>query len=218
MKKTIIAAALLLALAPAHAQDITSIIGEGITKVIRAVDLQVQRFQTQTIGLQEAQKTLENVMAATELDDIRDWVQRQKDLYGEYFAELQQVKTVITGYHKIKDAIQRQETILQLYQQGLARFRQDGHFTAIELAHIESVFTTLLNESEQNLDQLLKATTALTFQMTDQQRLATVDRAADGIDRNYRDIQTFTQQNQLLSLQRAQDENDYQTLLKLYGL
>jgi len=209
---------LAVTVARAHAQDIPSVIAGGISTVIRAVDLQIQRLQTKTMGLQEAQKVLENIMAATELDEIRDWVQQQKDLYGEYFAELAAVKAVIADYHRLKEAVARQEAILKLYQQGLGRFRQDVHFSGAELAHIEAVFAGLLSQSEQNLERLVRATAVGAFQMTDVERLTLIDGAADGIDANYRDLQNFSQQTQLLSLQRAQDENDYFTLLKLYGL
>src|SRR5450631_3079284 len=65
-----VAAATLLALG-ACAQDPITIIKEGVTKVIKAVDLQVQRIQTATIGLQEVQKEVENTMSALRLDEIR---------------------------------------------------------------------------------------------------------------------------------------------------
>jgi len=39
--------------------QIVEIIKAAITKVVRAVDLQVQRLQTQTIWLQDAQKIIE---------------------------------------------------------------------------------------------------------------------------------------------------------------
>ncbi|HLZ86858.1 MAG TPA: hypothetical protein VKQ52_06460 [Puia sp.] len=209
---------LLLAGQQTFAQDIGSIISAGIKTVIRAVDLSIQRVQTQTIVLQEAQKVVENAMSALELDDIRDWVERQKDLYGEYFQELGEVKSAISAYHRVKEAIQRQEALVAAYQQGLGRFRRDGHFSAAELTQMETVFAGILAESEKNLEQLGKAVGMLVFQMTDQERLAMVDAAADGIDRNYRDLSEFTQQSELLSLQRARDANDYSLLLKLYGL
>lgn len=218
MKRLIIAITLTLLAATSQAQDIPSIIKEGIKTVIRAIDLVIQRTQTKTIVLQEAQKTLENAMSSTLLDDIRDWVEQQKDLYGEYFQELADVKQVISDYHRVKEAIQQQEALVTAWQQSLRRFRADSHFSTAELAHIESVYAGILAESEQNLEQLLKATGILTFQMTDQQRLATIDQASDGIDRNFVDLQSFTRQNQLLSLQRARDENDYFIILKLYGL
>lgn len=214
----LLAVILAVAATTATAQDIPNIISTGISKVIRAADLVIQRTQTSTIIAQEAQQALENLMSATLLDDIGDWVEQQKNLYGEYFAELQQVKQVITDYHRIKEAVQRQEAILKTYQQVMTQFRRDTHFSAAELTQMERTYTVILTQSENNLGQLLKAVGIGNFQMTDQQRLATIDAAADDMDRNYRDLQSFTQQNQLLSLQRARDESDYQTLLKLYGL
>jgi hypothetical protein len=208
----------LLAGSRASAQDIGSVISQGISRVIRAVDLQIQRIQTKTIGLQEAQKVVENVMSELELDDIRDWVERQRDLYAEYFQELWQVKAVISGYPVLREAIRRQEAIVSAYRQGLGRFRQDGHFSAAELAQIEGVFNGLLADSEKNLDQLSRSTEAFTLQMTDEERLAAINTASAGLDQDYRELQLFTQRTQLLSLQRAKDENDYSFLLKLYGL
>ena len=46
--------------------------------MIIAVDLQVQRIQNKTIWLQNAQKTLENEMSKLKLDEITDWVQKNK--------------------------------------------------------------------------------------------------------------------------------------------
>src|ERR1700733_12667965 len=74
---------------------ILDIIKQGVTKVIKAVDLKLQRLQTETIWLQNAQKVLENAMSKLHLDDIADWVQKQKDLYQGYFDELWEVKEVI---------------------------------------------------------------------------------------------------------------------------
>src|SRR6476646_6342497 len=78
--------------------QVMQIIREGITKVIKAVDLQIQRFQTETIWLQNAQKTIENTMSKLKLDEITDWVGQQKELYAEYFDELWRVKATITYY------------------------------------------------------------------------------------------------------------------------
>src|SRR4051812_3810406 len=71
---------------------IIDIIKEGVKKVIMAVDLEVQRLQNKTIWLQNAQREMENVLSQTKLTEISDWVQKQKDLYGDYFNELWQVK------------------------------------------------------------------------------------------------------------------------------
>jgi hypothetical protein len=216
MKKlTIVALSMLLGVG-AGAQDITSIITEAVSKVVRAVDLQVQRIQTRTILLQEAQKELENTMSALRLGEIQDWTEQLKDLYANYFQELWQVKDVLSTYHKVARAIQRQEQILAGCRMATQLF--EGHFSPTELQQIAGVYTGILTESAQNLDRLTKAIQPYAFQMTDQERLTMIDAAADGIDRNYSDMQRYTNQNELIALQRASDENDYLTLKKMYGL
>ena len=200
------------------AQDIISIVTEGITKVIRAVDLEIQRMQTKTIILQEAQKEVENAMSGLRLGEIQDWTEQLKDLYAGYFQELWQVKDVLSGYHRVKEAIQRQEQILAGCQRGMSLFRQNAHFSIGELDQISSVYGGILAESVKNLEALTKAIQAFTFQMSDRDRMAMIDEAAGNIDRSYRDMQSYTNQTELISLQRASDENDYITLKKLYGL
>ncbi len=75
------------------AQDpITAVIKAGIKKAIVAVDLKIQRLQTKTIWLQDVQKEIENTMSKLKLDEITGWVQKQKDLYENYFEELMESK------------------------------------------------------------------------------------------------------------------------------
>jgi hypothetical protein len=218
MKPTIVSLMLLTFGTKATAQDIIGIVTEGITKVIRAIDLEVQRIQTQTIVLQDAQKEAENALSQLRLGEIRDWVQQQKDLYAEYFQELAQVKNVIADYDQVAGMITRQEQILAAYQRGMANFRKDPHFTATELSQIQALFTAILNESEQNLSRLTTLIQSFTLQTTDQERMSLLDATATNMDRNYRDIMTYTNQNELISLQRASDQNDYLTIKNLYGL
>src|SRR6266702_2309123 len=100
------AASLLL---PTSVQAQLEIIDEAIKAAIMAVDLGIQKIQTETIVLQEAQKELENTMQQTQLTAITDWVQRQRDLYANYYAELWQVKTVIATYSKVAALVEKQE-------------------------------------------------------------------------------------------------------------
>lgn len=217
MKKILVIVGLVSCL-QAGAQDIASIIKEAVTKVIRAVDLEIQRIQTETIVLQEAQKEVENAMSALRLDQIKGWVEEQKDLYAEYFQELEQVKTVISDYHKVSGVVRQEENILSTYRRALALLGQDPHFSPSELNEMSTVFGALLSESEKNLEIVVNVTGGLIFQMTDEQRMAAIDGASTGMDKDYRDMQVYMEQNELISLQRARDESDYATLKKLYGL
>src|SRR4051812_29310985 len=111
MKKISFLLLIVLACLNVQAQDpVTAVIKEGIKKVIKAVDLQIQRLQNETIRLQNAQKLIENTISEMHLKDISDWTQRQKNLYEDYFDELQKIKTTISSYHKVRSIIDKQSS------------------------------------------------------------------------------------------------------------
>src|ERR1700750_1453145 len=95
---------------------ISQVLQETVGRVIRAIDLQVQRMQNKTIWLQNAQKALENQLSKLKLTEISDWSQKQKELYGKYYDELWQVKSVIAYYGRIKDMTEKQAGLMKQYQ------------------------------------------------------------------------------------------------------
>ena len=104
------------------------------------------------------------------------------------------------------------------YQQSWTTVRQDPHFSATEISHIANVYTGILNESLRNIGQLTLAIKAFATQMDDAGRLRLIDETGSRIDRNYNDLRRYTQENTLLSLQRAKDQADLKTIRTLYGL
>jgi hypothetical protein len=220
MKKLIIIAYLLIgSVNVSNAQFvIADIIKLVVTKVINAIDLAVQQVQNKTIVLQNAQKVLENAMSELQLNDITDWVEKQRKLYADYYQELWEVKQVISDYDKVKSIVQLQSRIVSEYNQAYSLFRQDKHFTAAELDHMAQVYAGILNSSLQNLNQALLVVNSLVTQMDDAARLKIIDQASAGMQRNYNDLQKFNQQNVQLSMQRAQEEGDIETMKRLYGL
>lgn len=194
------------------------IITTAVKKVIMAIDLQVQRLQNKTIWLQNAQKEMENVLSQTKLTEISDWVQKQKDLYGDYFNELWQVKDAIGYYHRIKDIMAKQVRIVSEYQSAFNLFKEDDHFSPDEIDYMEKVYSGIITESLKNLDQLFLVINSFTTQMADEKRLGIINAAGDAMDENYNDLKAFNNQNMMLSLQRSKNLNDVNTVKQLYGL
>ncbi len=197
---------------------IAEIIKAGITKIIKAVDLKIQRLQNKTIWLQNAQKTLENKMSKLKLTEISDWVTKQKELYANYFDELKKVKTAITYYHRVKDLIEDQAAMVREYKAAWATFRQDKNFTADELSFMSGVYDGMLNESVKNLDQLLLVINSFATQMTDAKRIEIINTAADKIEETFLDLKSFNNQNKAMSLQRSYERGEIEYSRKLYGL
>ena len=203
----------------AKAQDpITLIIKEGITKVIKAVDLKIQRLQTKTIWLQNAQKVIENTMSKLKLDEITNWVEKQRVLYKDYFEELQKVKLVLTYYHKVKEITELQLALVKEYKRSFDGIRQDAHFTPDEVNYMGEVYSGIIDESLKNIDGLYLVINSFATQITDEKRMEIIDGVKGSIQKSYDDLRTFSTQNIQLSLARAKDQNEILMIKNLYGL
>lgn len=210
---------LLLSPAATSAQDpITLLIQQGITKVIKAVDLKIQRLQTKTIWLQNAQKVIENAMSRLRLDEITTWVEKHRLLYQDYFQELQQVKGVLTWYSKVKQVTALQLAIARAYERSYNGIRQDSHFSSEEVKYMASVYAGIIEESLKNLDGLYLAINSFATQMTDEKRMEIIDNVQKAMQKNYDDLRSFSGQNLQLSMSRAKDQSEILSIRQLYGL
>lgn len=203
----------------ARAQDpITEIIKAAIKKAIKAMDLKVQRLQNKTIWLQNDQKTLENKMSKLKLDEIKDWAEKQRKLYADYFDELWKVKAALANYKRVKDIIERQTLMVKEYKYAWALFKQDKNFTSEELDYMYNIYTGMFDESLKNIDQLFLVLNAYTTQMSDAKRLEIINTASDNIEQQLTDLRRFNTQNRMLSLQRATELGEIEYVRRLYGL
>lgn len=204
---------------PMHAQvPVADIIKAAVKKVIKAVDLQIQRLQNKTIWLQNAQKVLENKMSKLKLTQISDWANKQKELYAGYFDELWKIKNDISSYHLVKEIIAKQIVLAQEYSKAFNLSKRDKNFTPAEIDFMEQVYTGILNQSLENIDQLQLVIKAYTTHMSDAKRLVIIHAAEDHIDQNLADLRQFNQRNIITSLQRSKERNNIDAVRHLYGI
>jgi hypothetical protein len=204
---------------PVSAQlAIAEVIKAGVKKVIKAIDLKVQRLQNQTIWLQNAQKVLENTLSKLKLTEIADWTTRQKELYSKYFDELARIKLAIAYYQRIKDITQRQVDIVNEYRQVKSLFAKDKHFSATELGYMVDVYRGILDASLKNIDQLLLVVNSFKVQMDDAKRLEIIEEVAVKIEQNYQDLKQFNTSQIRLSLGRSKEAGELNSIKKLYGI
>lgn len=216
---TILATMFLVVAPPQQSHAIIwTVVKAAAKKVIKAIDLQIQRMQNKTIWLQNAQKTLENTLTKLKLDEISDWTEKQEQQYRKYYDELAQVKSVITCYQCIRDITKKQLRLVDEYKRAWSLIGQDDHFTADEIMYMEKVYRGILDESLNNIDQIGFILKSFATKISDAKRLELINNAADRVDTNYTDLIRFNQQNLILSLQRSKSKNDVRALKKLYGL
>jgi len=189
-----------------------------LREIIVAADVAVQKAQNATIGLQNAQKAIENQLSQLKLSEIGDWEEKIKELYNDYFQELWKVKTTISDLRSITGIIAQQGQLVTEYKQAYAMVRQDKNFTPEELAYIYKVYTGIVSESVKSLDEIVTLLTSFSLQMTDAARLKIIQQAAADIQKQTSDLRNFNNQAIQISLQRAKTATDINALRILYGL
>ncbi len=139
-----------------------------IAKVIKAIDLKVQKLQNETIWLQQAQSLAENELSKLKLSEIRGWQQQLNDLYAGYFAELKLVKSSVTGLSQVRRILEMQKQVLVEY----GRMAKD--------ARVKGEYDALLNTSTDVL-QTLYAVMGSQYSMKDAERICMITTLKDAM-------------------------------------
>lgn len=200
------------------ADPILQLIKEAVIKVIKEIDLQIQRLQNKTIWLQNAQKTIENKLSELKLNEIRDWVEKQRKQYEDYFEELWKVKTAILYLKTVKDIVDRQINLVKEYKQAWNVFQQDKHFSKEELEHMFAVYSGILEQSIQHIDQLTMVITSFETQISDGKRLEMIRALSTAVDEQYTDLKNFNYQNRIIAIQRGMEKGEVDHVRRLYAL
>lgn len=222
MKKKIVMLMILIGFTLAPTQKAHAIwwwvVKAAIKKAILAADLAIQRQQNKVIWLQNAQKTLENAMSKLKLNEISSWTEKQRSLYKNYFEELNKVKTLITYYQRIKEITNKQIHLVDEYKRAWSLLRQDKNFSIDEIKHMGNVYSGILEETADNIDQMTLVLSSFTTSMSDSKRLDIINAAADRVDKNYADLQDFNNENFMLSLTKTRSQGEADFIKKMYGI
>lgn len=203
----------------ALSQDpITEIIKAAVIKVIKAVDLRIQRLQNETIWLQNIQRVAENTMSEAKLKEITGWVEKQRSLYRDYYDELWKVKSAISYYYKVKEITEKQIMLVKEYKRAWELFKRDSNFSSAEIKYMGQVYSGILSESVKSLDQIFIVVSSFETQIGDAKRLEIINTAHDQIATIYNDLKLFNQQNVVVSLQRSKSKNAVHVVRELYGI
>jgi hypothetical protein len=137
------------------------------------------------------------------------------NLHSTFLNGLLMVSPAVAKYGRVADIILEQGYIVTEYTHYYNQFKQ-GHFNSDELAYMANVYTTLLQQSLQNLSQLADILMAGKLRMSDDERLHAIDGIYADTDDKLSFLRHFDQQAAVLNLQRQQELNTISTLQKLY--
>lgn len=138
------------------------------------------------------------------------------NLHSTFLNGLLMVSPAVARYGHVADIILEQGYIVTEYQRYYSQFRQSGHFNGNELAYMANVYTTLLQQSLQNLSQLADILAGGKLRMSDADRIRAIDGIYADTDDKLTFLRHFDRETAVLNIQRQRDLNDISTLQKLY--
>ena len=149
---------------------------------------------------------------------IKDLSKGSFDLHKDFLDGLMTVSPGVKKYKGVKDIIDDQQAIVKEYKAAYNRYRKDGNFNSDELAYIGKVYDNLIKLSLADLDELTMVMTDNKLRMSDDERLAAIDRIHANMGEKLQFLRHFNNSTTVMSVQRAKERNDAATMKKLYGL
>jgi hypothetical protein len=183
---------------------------------------------------QEAQQLLLNVEKLSQLKNILSDMKRgyqvvskgyntvkniaegNFSLHEVFIDGLMLVSPEVRKYRKIADIVSMQADLVSEYKGAFKRFGSDGNFSVSELDYLGKVYGQLLDQSLDNLDQLVMVITAGKLRMSDEERLRVIDRVFAELEDKLVFLRSFNRETGLLNLQRAREKAELSGMKGFY--
>ena len=149
---------------------------------------------------------------------IKNLSQGNFNLHKTFLDALMEVTPAVKKYKRIADVINDQLLIVKEYKKAFGRFKQDNNFNSEEIDYLGKVYFNLSKQSLNNIDELTTIITANKLRMSDDERLAAIDRIYNDMQDKLMFLRHFNNNTTILAVQRAREKNDAVTMKKIYGL
>jgi len=140
------------------------------------------------------------------------------DLHKVFLDGLMKVSPVVKNYKRVIDIIEKQGLIVKEYKSAFSRLKKTGQFNLTEINYMSGVYTRLLDRSLQDLNELLMVTTANQLRMSDEERLAAIDKIFAGMEDKLSFLRSFNRSTTVLAMQRGREAIDTKVSQQLYGV
>jgi hypothetical protein len=209
--KVILLGLAVLALSPSNA---------SAQLVVTAPVLEVQSgVQT---GLQNTMKGLSkaaNVLVKAgvkEQELTKVFSEKNLQLAKTWYDGLLQVSSAVRTYRRVQSVFEKQGRIIQTYSTAIETLRQSPYVHPEQLSLMTSVYTKMLTESANTLQDLQTIVSPAMLKMTDTERMRFIDKLDGKISDQLCLINYYTQRNFVqmhLAEQKAQDAQALNALM-----
>ncbi|MCW3110563.1 MAG: hypothetical protein JWQ09_5069 [Segetibacter sp.] len=140
------------------------------------------------------------------------------NLHDDFFSSFKRVNPTIKNYSKVADIIAFQVKIIRTYKSTYKYVQPVSLYSPSEIDFIYRVFTNLINNSSDDLNELIAVITANELEMKDDERLKRIDAIYAGIQDKYAFAKSFGEDAKVLAVQKAKDKKNIETSHSLYGI
>lgn len=137
-------------------------------------------------------------------------------LHETFLDALMQISPTVRNYRRVGDIITYQVLLLKEYKAAFSRFRNSGNFNPDEIAYLERVNNNLFKQSLRNIDELTSVITANKMRMSDDERLAAIDKIYADMQDKLLFLRSFNNNTSVLAIQRAKEHNDVNAMRSIY--
>lgn len=190
---------------------------------LKAQSEEVQQLLLNIEKLSQFRKILKNMKDGYQIifkgyTAVKDISQGNFNLHKTFLDGLMQVSPAVKKYKRIADIISYQLRIAKEYKLAFNQFKEEKQFTIEEIDYLGKVYSNLFNESLKSLDELSMVITSGKLRMSDDERLQAIDKIYLSVEEQYSFLKEFTNNSNLLSLQRKAEKAEIEMSRRLYGL
>ncbi|WP_316795074.1 TerB family tellurite resistance protein [Pedobacter agri] len=149
---------------------------------------------------------------------VKNISQGNFSLHETFLDGLMLVSPEVKKYARVADIITAQKDIVSEYKRSLKNFQRSGLMSAGELDYIARVYSGLLAQSMDNLNELTLILTAGSLRMSDEERLSSIDRIFKDTADKLAFLRSFNQQAGTLLIQREGALADMEGTRKLFKI
>lgn len=148
---------------------------------------------------------------------VKDLTQGNFDLHRTFLDALLQVSPAVRNYKRVGDIIDYQVRIVQDCGRHRNKLQASGLFAPEELSYFAGVYDKIFEESLHNLQELTDVLTAGKMRMSDEERLAAIDRIYMAMQDKMLFVRDFNSETSVLAVQRAKEARDVEAIRFLTG-
>lgn len=149
---------------------------------------------------------------------VKNISQGNFSLHEVFLDGMMLVSPEIKKYRRVADIISYQKNIITEYRTAFSRFRASDNFNADEISYMGLVYKQLIEQSIDNIDQLLTVITSSKLRMSDDERLQAIDRIFADTEDKLVFLRSFNKDASILNLQRQKEKADVNATKKYYNL